>query len=51
MNGDGQVDIVFQHPLDGRLVVWYMNGVVRVASQMLSPDHVLDPNWRIAGPK
>jgi hypothetical protein len=51
IDGDHKVDLVFQHPVDGRLVAWYMDGVSRIASQMLTPDHVLDPLWRIAVPK
>ena len=51
IDGDHKVDLVFQHPVDGRLVAWYLNGVSRIAAQMLTPDHVLDPKWRIAAPK
>ena len=50
LNGDGKVDIVFQHT-DGRLVAWFMNGITRSSWSMLNPDHVVDTAWRIVGPR
>jgi alpha-tubulin suppressor-like RCC1 family protein len=49
---DGRVDIVFQHALDGRLVVWLMEGVTRsMIALVMDPSRVADPRWRIVAPK
>jgi hypothetical protein len=50
-DGDGKVDIIFQHALDGRLAVWLMDGTTRIMAWMLGPDHVLDPRWKLVGPR
>lgn len=48
VNGDGKPDIIWEHT-DGRVSTWTMNGLVRTAGVMFTPDRVADPNWRIVG--
>jgi hypothetical protein len=47
-NGDGHVDILFQH-VDGTLAVWYLNEGKLVGSALLDPAKAGDPNWRVVG--
>jgi glucose/arabinose dehydrogenase len=49
MNGDGHPDLIWQHRVDGWLVVWFMNGTTLIGSSFLSPNRVTDINWRIVG--
>jgi glucose/arabinose dehydrogenase len=52
INGDGHPDVVWQNRVDGRLVVWFMDGFTRNgAAQPLSPGQVPDTGWRLAGPR
>ncbi|HXG57128.1 MAG TPA: FG-GAP-like repeat-containing protein [Vicinamibacterales bacterium] len=44
----GQPDIVWQHPEDGWLSVWLVDGVT-VTNVPLSPSRLTDPEWEIAG--
>jgi hypothetical protein len=45
LNGDGNVDLVWQH-VDGRVVVWYMNGATFESSAQIAPAGD-DPAWRL----
>jgi hypothetical protein len=47
-NRDGKVDILWQHQ-DGKLAVWYMDGVNLASAVPLNPGQVNDTNWKIAG--
>ena len=46
LNGDGQVDLVWQHETYGWLVAWLMSGTTRMGAVTLVPGTV-DPAWRI----
>jgi hypothetical protein len=49
-NNDGNDDILFQYkgaPDDGRLMVWFMNGVIRTNSMFLNPDGRTQPDYRV----
>ena len=48
-NGDGKVDLLFQHS-DYSLAVWSMNGVTLSSAQLLSPSNS-GATWRVVGPK
>lgn len=48
LNGDGSPDIVIQHPQDGLIAAWLMNGVTMVDGSLLNPGFV-SPDWRVAG--
>jgi hypothetical protein len=48
-DGDGDPDIVWQHPVSGKLVVWRMNGHERTSGGFTVPDGVGHPNWRLSG--
>ncbi|MBA4150222.1 MAG: VCBS repeat-containing protein [Verrucomicrobia bacterium] len=47
MNQDGEVDIIFQNMLDGRLVVWLMNGTEFLRAVVLRDGKPGAPGWRI----
>ena len=47
-NGDGKVDIVWQHT-DGTIMIWHMNGTSRVTFPVVPT--LLPGGWQIAGPK
>jgi len=49
INYDGWPDLVWQNQATGLLATWLMVDRVRLASVLLSPDHVVDTNWRIVG--
>jgi hypothetical protein len=46
-NGDGNTDILWQNNASGALIVWYMNGVNRIAFAALDPNGVSDTNWKV----
>jgi hypothetical protein len=48
MNGDARPDLVLQHPVDGLVGAWLLNGVTLVEGRLLDPG-ALSPDWRIAG--
>jgi hypothetical protein len=50
MNGDANVDLIWQNT-DGTLATWFMNGTSHAGTQLLTPSPMLDPAWRIVGPK
>lgn len=45
-NGDRKADLIFQHT-DGRLAVWYMNGLQVTGTSMLSIDRMPHATWHI----
>ena len=49
-NLDGHADHIFQHPADGRLAIWLMNGDSQVRGFALTPDRAPDVNWKCAEP-
>lgn len=46
-NGDGHPDLLWQHQTQGWVSAWLMNGVNQVSGVSLTPDRVLDTNWKI----
>ena len=48
-DGDGQQDILWQHQVDGRLYVWFMNGLTVVNGSYLTPSAFTDTQWVIRG--
>jgi hypothetical protein len=50
ITGDRKPDIIWEHT-DGRLAAWIMNGLAMTTGTLLTPDRVLDSNWRIVGPR
>ena len=51
INGDGNVDLIWQHRVSGALSTWLMNGLRMVAGTPLNPGTVADTNWQIVGPR
>jgi hypothetical protein len=49
MNGDGLADLVWQNSDTGSLAAWLMNGLVMSATPALTPNTILDLNWKIVG--
>jgi hypothetical protein len=49
MNRDGFADLVWQHRGNGRLGVWYMNGLSMLGTVLMTPNAVADTNWHIVG--
>lgn len=47
-SGDGRPDILWRH-VDGRAVVWVMNGIVRTSVVFLNDGGAVDPAWSISG--
>lgn len=47
LNGDGNVDIVFQHT-NGTLAAWYLNGATLTTPNVLSPSNP-GAGWRVIG--
>jgi hypothetical protein len=48
-DGDGNDDLVWHHEVDGRIVVWRMNGTGLLEQVATTPGQVLDPGWTIRG--
>jgi hypothetical protein len=48
-NLDGKPDILWQNQANGRLEVWYMDGVIATGSAPLNPGQVGDLDWKIVG--
>lgn len=46
-NGDGQVDLAFEHA-DGTLAVWFLQGTRMASASLLNPAHPGDVDWRVA---
>jgi hypothetical protein len=51
VNGDGHVDLIWQHQGSGALSTWLMHGLRMVAGPSLTPAAVDDTNWQIVGPR
>ena len=49
LNYDGRTDLLFQHD-DGRVAVWFMDGINLILGQLLNPANPGD-GWRIVGPR
>jgi hypothetical protein len=49
MNRDGHPDLVWQHLTQGKLAIWYMNGLRAIDYGPLGPGTIRDPGWKIAG--
>ena len=47
-NGDGQTDLLWQHP-DGWLAIWLMRGTTLLQAINPNPGRVTDTAWRVAG--
>ena len=47
-NGDGQTDLLWQHP-DGWLAIWLMSGTSLVQAINPNPGRVTDTAWRVVG--
>jgi hypothetical protein len=45
LNGDGKTDILWQDSSTGRVLVWYMNGSVKMGQTFVTPSQVADPAW------
>ena len=45
-NNDGKPDLLFQHS-DGRLAIWFMDGVRLVSGKFVNPLGPSDPQWRV----
>ena len=49
VDGDGWPDLVWQDQATGLLATWIMRAHARELSVLLSPDRVVDTDWRIVG--
>jgi hypothetical protein len=49
MNSDGANDLVWRHRLSGNVVIWLMDGLVRVTGLFADPPSLTDPSWELAG--
>ena len=47
LNGDNQVDLIFQH-LDGSLAVWQMNGTKLDTAELITPPTFGAVGWKLA---
>ena len=47
MNGDGWLDLVWQHESSGEVAAWFMRGTALVDGRLLTPHIVGDLRWRI----
>jgi hypothetical protein len=47
INGDGKVDLIFQHAGTGSLAVWFMNGANIISGTGFSPGGSSDMAWKI----
>jgi hypothetical protein len=46
-NQDGYADLFWRHAVDGRIAVWYMNGVTQLYGIVTDPPSVTDLDWEI----
>lgn len=49
LNGDGRLDLLWRHEMDGRISGWAMNGTSRLSVVTPAPNQVADTSWTIAG--
>jgi len=48
-NADGWNDILWRHAYSGKTVIWYMNGINRIAGAFTNPPGITDLNWQLDG--
>jgi FG-GAP-like repeat/Fibronectin type III domain len=46
MNGDGRLDLIWQHKTMGWIGTWHMNGTALLNENLFNPSQV-DPQWKI----
>jgi hypothetical protein len=49
MDGDGWLDLIWQHEGNGSVAVWLMAGTHRRDGRLTTPGVVSDTNWRVVG--
>jgi hypothetical protein len=49
VNGDGRLDLIWQHQTDGRLAAWTMVGTTQIGGLALTPAQLLDTSWKVVG--
>jgi hypothetical protein len=49
INGDGRLDLFWQHETDGWIAAWQMRGTRVLSASLMTPQRVADSNWRIVG--
>ena len=49
LNGDGTLDLFWQHDTEGWVAVWQMNQLNLVQARLTTPERVADTNWKIVG--
>jgi hypothetical protein len=49
VNGDGRLDLIWQHQTDGRLAAWTMAGTTEIGGLALTPAQLLDTSWKVVG--
>jgi phospholipase D-like protein/VCBS repeat protein len=49
MDGDGWLDLIWQHETNGSVAVWLMTGTQLRDGRLTTPGVVSDTNWRIVG--
>jgi hypothetical protein len=49
LDTDGQPDLIWQHRTDGRIAVWFMDGLRMLEGRLLVPSMVVDIEWKIVG--
>jgi glucose/arabinose dehydrogenase len=47
LNGDGNVDLVWQHQTSGLIGVWFMRASALQSAVLLTPGQVADTDWKI----
>jgi len=48
-DNDGYPDLVFQHAISAKIVIWYMHGTQMTSGVWMSPAGPSDTNWKVAG--
>lgn len=52
LDGDGETDLVWQHQVSHRVVVWFMDGIYRRSGTFTAPDGSgMGATWWLAGPR
>ena len=50
INGDGKVDMLWQHVTEGYVAAWILDGRTFVEARLLNPNRV-NLGWKLAGPR